>query len=150
MSAPELWPHVPAPQLGTAPGLRAVPQRPCCRSQISGCAAIKRERPWPLCCVFWGSGKAGSAPFLWFGFCTTHPCILQSILSVHLSICHPPSPPFSICTFIRASCMVHLSSQPSIHPHVIHPLSHLPIHQLVHIHLSVHPCFHSSIHPDIY
>lgn len=51
----------PAPQCRPALASGQGPQAPCYRNCTAGCAAIKRERPRPLCCASWGGGDGGSA-----------------------------------------------------------------------------------------
>lgn len=145
VSAPVLQPHAPAPHQGLPLASGQCKQVPCCENQIAGCAAIKQERPWPLCCASWVSGKCwvGILSLLRCELCTMH--LPVHFLSVHLHInssANPPTP-LSICT------VIHPSIHPSNHfPIIIHPaIIHLVTH-LTHSYLSDHPYIHVFIeHP---
>lgn len=54
--APASWPPPPSAGLPLASGQD--PQAPCYRNHTAGCAAIKQERPRPLCCASWGHGDS--------------------------------------------------------------------------------------------
>lgn len=59
VSAPWLQPRGPRPPSSSLPLASGQdPQAPCYRNHTAGCAAIKQERPRPLCCASWGHGDS--------------------------------------------------------------------------------------------
>lgn len=120
-------PPAPSPGLPLASG--QCPPVPYGRNEIAGCAPIKQERPWPLCCAFWGSGDGWVSAF-------------SQVWVLHHSPMYPPSSCPSFCL----SSIIHLPS----HPPLVHLPSHLSIYPSISNHPSVrHPSTHPSTHSSI-
>lgn len=127
-----LQPHAPCPPTWACPWPQGgAHSSPAVGTKLQTVLPLN-ERPWPLCCVFWGSREGWAGSFLLSGFGSTP--------STHAFSC-----PF-FCLFIYSpanSPIVHLHSHPSTYPTVSPPI-HPPTHPSSC--LFIHPSIHRAIH----